>query len=380
MADPESVEEQDKAEDRLFKIAIGIEVAVMAVMAQRLLRIGDGEGITASYVGMTQDLAQVDRIIRDGSRELQSAAEQIMERMAANNDKWANAYYMHRGIRQKVFRDVPALRQAYENGVRDALSDIKATCRTSVIGIKDKKVTYPLKDEYKALIDQVSTAMAAGEATYTEAFREATATLANSGLKVEYASGHTRELYSAVRMNVMDAYRSTMVEMRTLQGLEFGADGYRVSAHMPCAPDHIDYQGGVYTFAKFDKVQDEIMNDSGRPLVTGANCGHTVSPVIVELAQTTYSKAKLAEMKRLSEEKVTFEGMSGKQMAMSRYEASQYQRNVETSIRRDNIEVYLAGDMANPATIAAAKEKARYYSRMSKAVGLPAKKERFDIF
>lgn len=226
--------------------------------------------------------------------------------------------------------------------------------------------------------------MQAGKETLQKAVKQSVQDMAKNGVRVQYQSGLTRNLQTAVRTNVMDSYRTAMSEIREIQGREFGADGVEVSAHALCAPDHQKYQGEQYSYERkrgYD-LWDEIQNEPPRPLVTGANCGHMIFPVILGMSSGAYSKKELEELKNLSNEKVTFKGLSGDELTMSRYDASQYQRKLETSIRKNKETAYLLEKSGSDATAAnkAVKYYQSEYKRMSEAVGLTRRMENTRIY
>lgn len=380
MVDPSSEAAQRAAEEELEAAAVAVEVAVMAVIARRLGMVNDGMSRTALSIAMAEDMAEIERIIRKGRSMMEQTASGIMQRMASGNDRWARGYYEAMGVEQVLFRDNEALSQAVRNGLQGATDGIAAMCRTSVLYLKDGPFTVPIEEAYRKIVNEAATAMAIGETAYHQAARQAAATLADGGLKVMYASGETRELYAAVRTNVMDAYRTTMVELRNIQGAEFGADGVEVSAHEPCAPDHEPYQGRRFSFKAFEGIQGSL----SRQLVEGANCHHTTWPVVMGVGKGAYTKAQLEAMGRRSREQVTFTGLSGRELTMSRYEASQYQRGVETSIRKANTNAALLerADLPDLAAIerAGAKGRTDYYRAMSASVGLGTRMERTKSF
>lgn len=380
MADTSSDKSQLEAEDELEAVAVAVEVAVLAVIARRLGKIKDGTTHTALMAAMNDDMAEIEQIIRKGNQAIQETAQSIMQRMASSNDQWAKEYYEAMNVEQLLFRDNAALSQALKNGTKGALGDISATCRTSVLGLYDGKRVAPIADTYQKIVNEAASAMAIGESTYQQAVIKATRTLSDAGLKVMYESGETRELYAAVRTNVMDAYRTTMVEMRNIQGAEFGADGVEVSAHEPCAPDHEEWQGRRFSFKTFKGIQSGL----SRQLVDGANCHHTTWPVVMGVGKEQYSKAQREAMKRRSNEQVTFTGLSGQELTMSRYEATQYQRGLESQIRKANTNAELLKQTGYDKYAAIAKskanERAAYYRNMSASVGLGTRMERTKAF
>lgn len=71
---------------------------------------------------------------------------------------------------------------------------------------------------------------------------------ADSGLAVvEYESSRTRTLGAAIEMNLKEATSQVYQGVQRRIGEEFGADGFEISAHWDCAPDHLYIQGRQYT-------------------------------------------------------------------------------------------------------------------------------------
>ena len=131
----------------------------------------------------------------------------------------------------------------------------------------------------------------------------------------------------------MGAFRKTMSDARWEMGRQFGADGVEVSAHGLCAPDHLPYQGRQMSMGQFEAANASL----DRPLVDGANCRHTAYPIIMGVSKPAYDTEYLDMLREESVREVTFTGLSGKELTMTRYEATQYQRGLETMIRKERL-------------------------------------------
>lgn len=367
MADPASVEEQQKAENELEAIAVGISVSVLAIIASRMMSL-DGS-VTKAYASMPEDLKAINDVISRGNKALEAKINEIFTRMAKGNDSWAAKYYRVANKEQLSFIDNLRLKALYRNGIKNAIKDARSL--TSAMGVVNEDGKFlPIRDAYVEAVGKAAGDMVMGKAAGEDAIRRAVDSLAESGTKVKYANT-TRDLYSAVRMNVMGQYKQTMVAMRKVQGDEFGADGVEVTAHSPCAPDHEPWQGRQYTKADFQDIQDELERD----IETGANCMHTTYPIILGMSPAI-SNERLREMNESSWEEVTVTGLNGEERTMTRYQASQYQRRIENSIRKANIKQTVTGqDMS-----AYIKRTTAAYKDISKKAGLPAMLERTRAF
>lgn len=383
MIDPASERAQRKAEAAIEAASIAFELSLLAIIAERLGSI-EGRSYPEIYATMNDDIARIRDTTNRGIDNMQEITRLIMDDMASANDEWARKYYDAQGVKQSSYFNSQNISKALDRNTRAAIDSLSVYCRSSVVAIGNNEFV-PVEEAYRRTVTKAATAMQAGTETLQQAISESIGQMAKDGLRVKYQSGNTRNLHTSIRTNVMDAYRTAMTEMRQIQGREFGADGVEVSAHALCAPDHQDFQGERYPYKPrpdYKLTWDEAQYMPARPLVTGANCGHTVFPVIIDVSSPAYTREELAELKRLSNEPVEFEGLSGDTMTMSRYDASQYQRKLETSIRKYKEKAYLL-DKAKADSSAANKAVRRYqkeYSRMCKSAGLTKRMENTKIF
>ncbi len=67
-----------------------------------------------------------------------------------------------------------------------------------------------------------------------------------------------------------------------------GCDGWEISAHAACAPDHEPIQGRQYGDAEFEKLNNSLQRRIGH-----LNCGHTANPIILGVNAPQYTEAQL---------------------------------------------------------------------------------------
>lgn len=392
MADPASERYQRKVIAAIDAATLALEIDVLEIIAERL---GSIEGMTIAelYAFMPEDILRIQRTINKGAKGIENLTNQIMSDMAKANDEWAGQYYQAASVAQESAVDHPRMGKILEENTEGIKRKVSALCRSSVVGVGDGSTFEPVEEGYRRIISSAATSMSRTEfkganknLTIDQAVAKAVRRLSRDGLRVQYRSGVTRNIQTAVRTNVMDAFRSTVSELREIQGKEFGADGVEVTAHALCAPDHLPYQGMRYPYrprSDYRYTWDEVQNMPARPLVTGANCGHTVFPVLIGVSAPAYSRDELNELKRLSNEKVSFEGLSGETLTMSRYDASQYQRKIETNIREYKKEAYLQQSAKNgdpkPAR-KAARDLTQKYKDMSEQMGLNPRPDLLRIY
>lgn len=381
--DPASEEHQKELEDALEAIGIAVGVSSLLIIAQALERITEDTTISDALAMLGADMKAFEKVVQQGREDYKNTIEDMYETLAVNNDEWAEVYYAYSKVKQIPAAIHPKISKIFSLGEKKAIKAVKAMCNTSVLGLVDRNGEFvPFEDEYKRIINRAINSMKLGETSYTTEVKRVCKELSNTGLRVQYESGVTRELFGAARTNLMDGYRDTMMEVRYVQGKEFGADGVELSAHALCAKDHQDYQGNQYSYERRRgyELWSEVQNEPDRPLVTGANCGHTIYPVLLDVTEPAHSKSELAELKRRANEKISFAGMSGKTLTMSRYDATQYQRGVERRIRSIKTDSKLLESAGNKDAAKQAKSNAReytaYYKAMSEEAGLTTRLER----
>jgi hypothetical protein len=308
----------------------GVEVDVLELIAESLGKVTKDTTYADVAEMVAQDMPRISKLLEDAGITASEFIEQLYDEMAELNDEWAAEYYEARGLTQAKVTEDAALSAALKSGKFTVENGIVNLCNSSVAMIMDADGnSVPIADAYRQAVNRVVRAMVGGETTKAKAVRDAVRALSNSGILVQYGSGQTRELYSAVRQNVEEGYRTTMQSLRDEQGRKFGADGVEISAHSQCAPDHQEIQGRQFTNAEFEKLNKSLDRPIGK-----YNCRHMTFPVIVGVSSKTYSKDDRDEMIAASNKKVGYTDMYGKRKTCTAYEFTQVQRQLETRIRK----------------------------------------------
>lgn len=140
--------------------------------------------------------------------------------------------------------------------------------------------------------------------------------------RVQYASGITRRLDSAVRMNMYEGARRIQRQINYEQAQRLGMNSVVISAHADCAPDHLEIQGQKYTIEEFDIINSEL----ARPIGT-LNCRH-FEMYTFDFLDNPYSDEYLEQLREQSTELVNINGKN-----VTKYKASQMMRELETRMR-----------------------------------------------
>ena len=89
---------------------------------------------------------------------------------------------------------------------------------------------------------------------------------------------------------------------------------------------------GKFTNKEFDEIQNSLPRQFGQ-----WNCRTYVLPIILGLSEPLYTEDERQAMKEQSTEKIEFEGKE-----YTRYEATQLQRRIETSVRQSKDRAIIA--------------------------------------
>lgn len=351
---------------------------VVQLICKRIAEIGavlpsDVHRLRAAAEYAAGDMAAIEREIARITERNLSEVQAIFAEAARENADFANTFYRFRGLAEisAENRTIQALVSAI---ARRTEGDMRNISKTTMIGFRRGRQIIPLREYYISTIDRAIMYIQTGTVDYNTAIRSPVREMTRSGLRrVTFESGYSRRLDSQARMNIMEGVHQLNAQMMAQAGQEFGADGYEISAHALCAPDHINIQGKQYSAEAYAALNRKLK----RPIGT-LGCNHWATPIILGVSEPVYSAPALAELRRQSNGKVKHDGKT-----YTRYEASQRQRQYETAIRyaqeeRDALKA--AGDTvgARAASKRAASLRAEYKG-FSEATGLHIKPERTRI-
>lgn len=201
-----------------------------------------------------------------------------------------------------------------------------------------------------------------------------------AGPAVDYATGYSRRLDTAVRQNILWGVKQCSQGVQDRVGNSYGADGYEIDYHSNPRPSHAKMGGKQYHkgkgitvngkyFPPFSQVED-LLDDYG--------CLHRKWPIICGVSVPAHDDKELAELKKLDNVKIEFEGEE-----YTRYETSQIQRKIETRIRHAKDRQIIAAAAGDDELRRKEQEKINLlkskYVKVSAAAGLPTKMERMSV-
>ena len=310
----------------------------------------------------------------------------IFEEVAKNNKQFAKQFYKYRGIDYIPYKKDIALQNMVKSLASITADMYRNISNTSVIGFIQDGTFKQLQQVYQDTIDKAILSISQGKQDFYSSMRQTLKELGGSGL-VQYESGRTRRLDSAVRMNILDGMRALNNETSRRFGEEYNADGIEISVHSKPAPDHADIQGKQFSIEEFDKLENgEIATDYQGNKYNGAdkrhigeyNCYHKIFSIVLGVSKPEYTDKQLNDIRESNLSGFEFEG---KHYTM--YEGTQLQRRIELNIRKQKDTQILARASGDTELIEQSQNKIRLltskYNDLCKASGLLPKKQRMQV-
>lgn len=332
---------------------------------------------TASYqawrlqqlgVSQRQLKKELRKRLQVSHRELRRLMEQSAE--VGYNFDIRNLPY----VQSVPFEKNTSIQQIVSSAVQLAQEDL--TNITQTIGfVTPNGKAVGLTDAYKEACDFAFSKVVTGAQDYNSAIREATKNIADKGIvTIDYDSGVHTSLEAAVRRNIMGGLGLMQEKISRQNHDDLGCDGWEISAHSASAPDHEPIQGKQYSDAAFEKLNNSLVRRIGT-----LNCGHAAFPIIMGVNSPQYTDAELEEMRKDNEKGVNYEGRH-----YTQYEATQRQRQLERSIRKQKRRILAAEQNPNDKErLQQAQIKYQVldqeYKRFSKAAGLRLQHERMEM-
>ena len=309
--------------------------------------------------------------------------EQAFELVAKENVAFAEVYAKAKNKEFIDYENNEQLKRLVKGIAGETNATFKNIANSRMVGFvlkdgKGKKIFKNLKETYNDLIDEAVFLVTTGTSDYQSAMRGVIKELADSGIKIHeekvgYPSGYNRRIDSSVRQNVLTGVRQVNITTQKIVGREFGADGVEISAHSPCAEDHLPIQGKQFSNKEFAKINGNLERPIGE-----YNCRHFIFSIVLGVNQPSYSEKMLNQMNKESQSIIEYEGNK-----YTAYEATQVQRKLETAIRQQKDRQIIARASGNKDVVGEAQKNITIltskYNEFSKIVGLDTYKKRLNV-
>lgn len=346
---------------------------VVRDIARRIAKVGEATSTAEIQRVMMQQLGSATGDINKEIAEVLKVSEQTVEELFRGSTQIATdnqaELFESAGIKPNTKR----LEQITNAAIKTANGDFLNMTKTLGVPMNNGQFSL-LTDSYRQALSFAQMQVATGAIDYNTAIRSIVKNFTASGLcTVGYKSGRVYSIESAARLCVLNGVSQMAQEVANENGRKFGADGYEITAHSACAPDHEPYQGRQYTIKEYEALNGSLSRSIGT-----LNCGHMAFPILLGISERAYSEEELDRMAKENAEGITYEGEH-----YTKYEASQQQRKIERAIRKTKREI-IGADKTKDADLFTAKSiKLRrlreYYGDFSSKAGLITQNERAQV-
>lgn len=348
-----------------------------------------------------------DKIVKQISKYTNLNVKEIDKIFAEYAKKGLNfnqKFYRYRNIPFTPYERNKAIKTQTEALSRIVQNEVYNFSRANVLGytITDDQgnlIFKGLRETYNDLLDTALMNVSQGKETFDSSMSRIMQSVGESGLKtLDFESGRSIRLDSAVRMHLKGRLRELQNENQKIMGEQFDYDGWEISVHENPAPDHADAQGRQFRIEEYDKLQsDGVAKDttgkeidmhlelkngesalSFRP-ISEYNCYHVARSIVIGVSKPRYSEEQLQQIKDRNNKGFDFDGKHYKTL----YEGTQMQRRIETEIRRQkDLQIFAkAGD--NQELIAKSQAKItkllHKYQKLNNVSGLQPKLDRLKV-
>lgn len=332
-----------------------------------------------SYEEIAKELAKVS------GKNVQEIYK-IFDEVATQNKQFAKDFYKYRGMDYISYSKDTALQQQVRSIATITANAYVNIANTSVVGMVQDGQFKQLQRVYQDTIDKAIMSITEGKQDFYSSMRDTIKELGGSGL-VQYESGRTRRLDSAIRTNLLDGIRQVSNETSRRYGQEYGADGIEISVHSNPALDHADIQGRQFSNEEYDKLQaggtatdyeGNKYNGVDKRHISEHNCYHKIFSIVLGVSKPQYTDEQLKKIQDDNEKGFEFEGKH-----YTNYEGTQLQRRIETEIRKAKDIQILAKASGDMELVGQSQERitklTHKYNNLCKVSGLLPKKTRMSV-
>lgn len=385
--------------ERIYQRLNAINAEYLESIGGVIKEIGE---LRPSDVHKIQQMRRYGSNVNDIANKLAKASDknvaeiyEIFDIVAKENYNYAEPFYKAKGKAFIPYEENDRLQKYVKSLAKQTVDEYKNITQHTAFAIFDKggniaplfeanngKVATSLSETYTKVIDYAVTKVQTGVTDYKSAMRSTLKALADSGIRsVDYATGYSRRLDSAVRQNILWGIKQCNQNTADQIGEDFGADGYEISYHSHPRPSHEDMGGKIYAIGKaitIDGVHYPSFEAEAKPLLEEYGCLHFKFSVLLGVSTHAHTKEQLAQLKANDKKKFEFEGRE-----YTKYEASQTMSQIESRVKK-------LKDRANIAAAAGdddLRREVQYninlltnkYAKLADVSGLPTKMEKMRV-
>lgn len=363
-----------------------LEDFIIADIARRIMKEGSLTDTATQQInkalGMGADIRTIERAINQLTGAAIKDIDNIIRDAIDDSIATDNVIYKAAGYDPVDLAKSATLSHILTAGIRQTQQEYRNITQSMGFAVKQANgiVFKPIAKFYQDTLDQATLRLTTGVMDLNTSVRYAVKQMASSGLRyVDYATGHVNRIDVAARRAILTGTNQLNLRMTDQIMDDLGMEYVETTAHMGARPDHQGWQGRVFHVGGEKDGYPDFASSTGYgtgPGLGGWNCRHSYFGFIPGVSSRAYTDEYL---KNIDPPPFTYNGKR-----YTYYEATQYQRQIETRIRQTKREIigYDAVGLKEDFTAASIKlnQQKALYKDFSRVAKIRVKPERHQTY
>ena len=299
-----------------------LELEIIEEIAIRIANFGYANTVVLNDIQIAQEMGilyqDIVRLVAEYNNTTYENVNQIFYEAGEKTLNFDDEIYKEAGLNPIPLKQDESIKQIMNATINRTTGNLQNLCMTTA---------NTAQTQFYNAINNAYLYTSTGVKSYTQAIIDEITNIGQQGALIQYPSGRTMSIESAIRMNIVTSVNQNCGKIQEARANEVGWDLMEISAHSGARPSHAEWQGKIVSLS--GKAGYLTKADIGYGEATGfkgINCHHEWHPYY-KGSSRTYSSAQLKDWKK---EKVEYNGQK-----MSVYDATQKQRAFERQIRQD---------------------------------------------
>jgi len=362
-----------------------LEDYILEDISRRIAKAGTITDTAEWQIIRLKELGEANDVIKNKIAEITKLSEKEVDSLFFDSAQMSTDFYKSvyekTGAEFTPFLENKSMVQHVSSLIKQTNSELYNFTQSMGFAtvVNGKTVFKPMAKVYQDTLDFAQMQVSSGAVDYITAIKQATSKLADSGLRfVDYKTGWVNRSDVAVRRAVLTGVGQVTGKISEQVMNDLETDIVEVTAHAGARPDHAEWQGKWYSFSgKSDKYPSlvAVTHYGEGDGLKGYNCRHDYYPVIPDISEPAYTAN---DLKNIGGEPFEYEGKT-----YTQYEASQFQRKIETAMRKTKREIIVADASGNKADFTAKsillRRQKDLYAEFSKKANLKTQLERTQV-
>lgn len=368
--------------DYFLKLFEDYEDAVIRDIARRLSKTGELTETAQLQIMRLMELGESRDEIARLTAELLDLSDktvaELMQYAAEQSTDFREAVFDRAGTTQQEILGSAQTQRMLEAAISQTQNEMRNITRS--VGFRGRDgVWRSCAQAYQRALDSATLQVSTGTMSYQQAIRSAVRELADAGMSyVDYASGWVNRADVAARRACLTGVSQLTGELSVQNAKTLDTDYVEVTAHMGARPEHAVWQGKVYKLEGSEPGYPNLAASTGYgtgPGLKGWNCRHDFYPFFPGIDERAYTDE---DLRNIDPPPFTYDGRT-----YSAYEASQYQRKMETAMRKTKRRIIAADGAGLSDDFTAESIKLRrqreMYRDFSHKAHLPTQEDRIQV-